>query len=237
VTADAYITQIDAPWGLGRVSSRAPGGNSYTYDEGAGAGTCAYVIDSGINTAHQDFGGRATWLATFVDDRNVENDNNGHGTHVAGIIGGATYGVAKKTNLYAVKVLNFRGSGNTSTIIAGMDFVATDSQTRHCPNGTVANASLRSSPSEAMNAAAAAVVKAGVFFTVSAGNANRDASSQSPAQEPTVCTVGATQSDDAKADYSNYGPLVDIFAPGTDILSAWAFEPDRTVSQNYHTNI
>lgn len=111
-----------------------------------------------------------------------------------------------------------------------MNFVATDSQTRNCPNGTVANMSLGGGTSSAVNSAAAALIKAGVFLAVAAGNSNTDAASFSPASEPTVCTVGATQSDDAKASYSNYGSLVDIFAPGTSILSTWNSGVNDTVS-------
>lgn len=228
VTVDALITQTGAPWGLGRISSRTNGTTTYVYDESAGDGTCAYIIDTGIYIGHSEFGGRATFAANFIDT--INDDGYGHGTHVAGTIGGATYGVAKKTKLFAVKVLDSNGFGSASSIIAGMDFVATDSQTRDCPNGSVANASLRSSVSAAMNAAAKAVVDAGVFFACSAGNSNIDSSNQSPGSEPTVCTVGATQSDDVKASYSNFGPGVDIYAPGTGVLSAYIGNPNATVS-------
>lgn len=109
-TINTYVSQTSAPWGLGALSRKGVSSTTYTYDDSAGAGTCAYVIDTGIYTAHSDFGGRATWLANYADSSNT--DGNGHGTHVAGTIGGTKYGVAKKTKLYAVKVLNAQGSGS-----------------------------------------------------------------------------------------------------------------------------
>jgi subtilisin family serine protease len=167
-------------------------------------------------------------LYNAVDSSNT--DGNGHGTHVAGTIGSAAYGVAKKTQLYGVKVLDSGGSGTTSGVIAGMNFVTTDVQTRSCPNGTVANMSLGGGASASINAAAKAMVSAGVFLAVAAGNSNANAANYSPASEPTVCTVGATESNDARASYSNYGSLVDIFAPGSSILSTWIGSTTATVS-------
>lgn len=218
VTVDGFVSQENATWGLGRISHRAhDGSTTYVYDESAGAGTCAYVIDTGIDVNHPEFEGRATWLVNFGDDE--DTDGYGHGTHVAGTIGSKSYGVAKKTSLFAVKVLDRNGSGTTATMIAGLDFVVSDAATRDCPNGSVANMSLRDTPSEALNAAAAALVTNNVFLAVSAGNANRDTSSQSPAAEPTVCTIGATDINDVRSTFSNFGPGVDVFAPGTNILS------------------
>jgi len=214
------VTQTNVPWGLARISHRTPNETSYLYDSMAGAGTCSYVIDTGIYVDHAQFQGRATWLANFAGD-NKASDGNGHGTHVAGTIGGIDFGVAKKTKLYAVKVLNANGSGTTAGVIAGMDFVTADAPTRSCPNGTVANMSLGGSRSTAINAAAAAMVKAGVFLSVAAGNSADDSTFYSPASEPTACTVGATDAVDAIAWFSNYGSLVDIFAPGVDVLSSW----------------
>jgi subtilisin family serine protease len=182
------------------------------------------------NTPKQ-FEGRATWLANFAGD-NRSSDGNGHGTHVAGTIGGVDYGVAKKTQLFAVKVLNSGGSGTTAGVIAGMDFVTADAPTRSCPNGTVANMSLGGSRSTAINAAAAAMVKAGVFLAVAAGNSNDDSTYYSPASEPTACTVGATDEFDTRAYFSNYGSIVDIFAPGVDVLSSWIGNPTASVSHS-----
>ncbi|CAH0058214.1 unnamed protein product [Clonostachys solani] len=217
VSVDGFVDQADAQWGLARISHREPNLSTYTHDSSAGEGTCAYVLDSGIDVAHPDFGGRASWLANFIDSSN--RDGKGHGTHVAGIIGSTTYGVAKKTTLYAVKVIGNGGMGTTSSMIAGLEFVLSDAPTRHCPKGVVANMSLRDNPSASLNAAAAALVSNDIFLAVSAGNNNLDTSSQSPASEPTVCTVGATNSTDARWEYSNYGPGVDVFAPGVSVLS------------------
>ncbi|KAF2690016.1 subtilisin-like serine protease-like protein PR1A [Lentithecium fluviatile CBS 122367] len=215
-----YVTQSSSTWGLGRISHVNKGTSSYTYDDSAGADTCSYVIDTGIYTAHPEFEGRATFLANYAGDGS-NTDGNGHGTHVAGTIGSKTYGVAKKTKLYAVKVLDASGSGTNSGVIAGINFVASDSKTRSCPNGAVANMSLGGSKSTAVNSATANVVAAGVFMAVAAGNDGANAANYSPASEPTAFTVGATDSSDAKASFSNYGSVVDVFAPGVSILSTW----------------
>ncbi|RYP70049.1 hypothetical protein DL771_005740 [Monosporascus sp. 5C6A] len=215
----AIVSQSGAPWGLGAISHRGSSSTTYVYDNSAGSGTCSYVIDTGIYTAHSQFGGRATFLANYADSSNT--DGNGHGTHVAGTIGGATYGVAKNTNLYAVKVLNASGSGTTSGVISGMNFVASDARTRNCPNGAVANMSLGGGLSTSINSAAAAITNAGVFLAVAAGNDNANAANYSPASAASACTVGATTSGNARASFSNYGSVVDIFAPGQNILSTW----------------
>ncbi|KAI1119486.1 proteinase T-like protein [Nemania sp. NC0429] len=228
VTTTAFVTQSSPTWGLSRVSHRSRGGAGYVYDEGAGAGTCAYIVDTGIYTAHPEFEGRATWLANYADSSN--SDGNGHGTHVAGTVGSKTYGVAKKTQLYAVKVLNASGSGTTSGVIAGMNFVTSDSATRNCPKGSVANMSLGGSVSAALNSAGRAMINAGVFLAVAAGNSNTDASTSSPAGEPLLCTVGATTSSDTRASFSNYGSVVDIWAPGQDVLSTWNNGGTNTIS-------
>ncbi|KAL1591723.1 hypothetical protein SLS60_011722 [Paraconiothyrium brasiliense] len=225
----ALTTQTSAPWGLGRISHVSKGSTSYIYDTTAGAGTCAYVIDTGIYTAHPEFEGRATFLANYAGD-GENSDGNGHGTHVAGTIGSKTYGVAKKTNLYAVKVLDSSGSGTNSGVIAGINFVASDVKSRSCPNGAVANMSLGGSKSTAVNSAAAGVVSAGVFLAVAAGNEAQSAANVSPASEPTVFTVGATDSSDAFASFSNYGSAVDGNAPGVSILSTWNNGGTNTIS-------
>lgn len=228
VSINAFVTQSSPTWGLARVSHRSRTAAGYVYDEGAGAGTCAYIVDTGIYTAHPEFEGRATWLANYADSSN--SDGNGHGTHVAGTVGSKTYGVAKKTQLYAVKVLNASGSGTTSGVVAGMNYVTSDSASRSCPKGSVANMSLGGSSSSAINSAGRAMINAGVFLAVAAGNSNTDASTTSPAGEPLVCTVGATTSSDARASFSNYGSVVDIWAPGQDVLSTWNSGGTNTIS-------
>jgi subtilisin family serine protease len=225
----AYVTQTGAPWGLGRISHRAKGSTQYVYDDSAGTGTCSYIIDTGIYTAHPDFEGRATHLANYAGDGSTA-DGNGHGTHVAGTVGSKTYGVAKKTNLYAVKVLNAQGSGTNSGVISGINFAANDQKTRSCPNGAVANMSLGGSKSTAVNSAAASAVSAGLFMAVAAGNDGANAANYSPASEPTVCTVGASDINDNVASFSNYGSIVDIFAPGVNILSTWRTGGTNTIS-------
>lgn len=223
------VTQENVPWGLARISSRSKDAKTYVYDSSAGEGTCSYVIDTGIYVQHSQFEGRASFLANFAGDNRLE-DGNGHGTHVAGTMGGKTYGVAKKTQLFAVKVLNSGGSGTTAGVIAGIDFVTTDAPTRNCPNGTVANMSLGGGRSASINAAAAALVKSGVFLAVAAGNSNDDSSFYSPASEPTACTIGASDVTDTRAWFSNYGTSVDVFAPGVDVLSSWIGGVNETLS-------
>ncbi|RYP62611.1 hypothetical protein DL771_009654 [Monosporascus sp. 5C6A] len=224
----AFATQENATWGIARLSSSEPGSTTYTYDDSAGEGTCAYVVDTGIDVDHPEFEGRAEWLENFADQSNT--DGQGHGTHVAGTIGSATYGVAKKTKLFAVKVLDNRGEGTTSGVVAGMDFVVSDAPSQDCPNGVVVNMSLGGGVSTSINSAAASIVGAGHFLAVAAGNDGADASGYSPASEESACTVGATAEDDSLADYSNTGALVDILAPGTDITSTWPGGDINTIS-------
>ncbi|OAL42737.1 subtilisin-like serine protease-like protein PR1A [Pyrenochaeta sp. DS3sAY3a] len=215
--------------GLARISNQDRGNTSYTYDDSAGSGTCAYVIDTGIATSHPEFEGRAAFLANVAGD-GTNTDGNGHGTHCAGTIGSKTYGVAKKTELYAVKVIDASGSGTNSGVIAGINYVANDVKTRSCPNGAVANMSLGGTRSTAVNSAAANAVSAGVFLAVAAGNTAEDASDFSPASEPTVFTVGATDSSDRLASFSNYGIVIDILAPGVSILSTWLNNSINSIS-------
>ncbi|KAH7313748.1 cephalosporin C acetylhydrolase [Stachybotrys elegans] len=213
-----FATQEDAPWGLARISSASPGGTTYTYDDSAGAGTCAYIVDTGIDASHPEFEGRASFLANFADSN--DNDGQGHGTHVAGTIGGATFGVAKQTTLFGVKVLNDQGSGTTAGVVAGMEFVVDDAGSQDCPSGVVVNMSLGGGFSSSINSAAAAISSAGLFLAVAAGNEAQDAGNVSPASEPSACTVGATDSDDVLASFSNFGSGVDVLAPGVDVESS-----------------
>lgn len=226
----AYVTQSSSTWGLARISHVARGSTSYTYDDSAGAGTCVYIIDTGISTTHPDFEGRATFLANYAGDGS-NADGNGHGTHCAGTVGSKTYGVAKKASLLGIKVLNASGSGSNSGVIAGINFAANDQRTRAaCSGGAVASMSLGGGRSAAVNSAAASAVSAGLFLVVAAGNDNADAANYSPASEPSAYTVGATDINDARASFSNYGAGVDIFAPGVSILSTWLNGGTRSIS-------
>ncbi|KAF2744710.1 oryzin precursor [Sporormia fimetaria CBS 119925] len=222
----AITTQTGAPWGLGRISNRARGSTTYRYDTTAGAGTCVYVIDTGIYAAHSDFEGRAQQLVNYASGSNT--DGNGHGTHCAGTVGGKTYGVAKKASLLGIKVLGADGSGTNSGVISGIQYAVSDSRTRNCPNGAVGSMSLGGGKSTAVNSAVANAVAGGLFMAVAAGNENQNAANVSPASEPTVFTVGATDSSDRKASFSNYGAVVDIHAPGVSILSTWIGGTTRT---------
>ena len=214
-TADA--TQTGATWGLDRIDQRnRPLNGTYIYNW-TGSGVRAYIIDTGIRTAHTQFGGRATVSADFVGDGRNGQDCNGHGTHVAGTVGGSTYGVAKSVSLRAVRVLNCSGSGSTSGVIAGVNWVAAN---RQLP--AVANMSLGGGASSALDTAVNNAINAGVTFAVAAGNSNANACNFSPARTAAAITVGATTSTDARASYSNFGSCVDIFAPGSSITSAWS---------------
>ncbi|GAA3873333.1 hypothetical protein GCM10022243_43110 [Saccharothrix violaceirubra] len=210
-------TQTSPPsWGLDRVDQRDGGlDNSYSYSTTASSVT-AYVIDTGIHTAHQDFGGRATWGTNTAGDGD-DTDCNGHGTHVAGTIGGTSYGVAKQVRLVAVKVLDCAGSGTTETVLAGIDWVIA-----HHGNGpAVANLSLGGEADPLLDAGIRRLIADGVTTTVSAGNQGGDACLRSPARVAEAITVGATTEQDSRASYSNTGTCVDLFAPGDSITSAW----------------
>jgi subtilisin family serine protease len=217
-----FATQEGAPWGLARLSNTEPGSTTYTYDDAAGEGVCAYILDSGIQIDHPEYEGRATFVATFVNG--IETDDNGHGSHCAGTVASATYGVAKKASLFAIKSFNSGGGATSAAILSGVDRILTDAPERDCPNGVVINMSFGGSKSQSLNDAAASLVQAGYFVGVAAGNGNAlgqpiDAGTVSPASEPSVCTVGATDSNDNVASFSNYGSVVDIYAPGVSVLS------------------
>jgi subtilisin family serine protease len=183
----------------------------------------AYIIDTGIRTSHSEFGGRASIGNDTVGDGQNGNDCNGHGTHVAGTVGGSTYGVAKAVTLVAVRVLNCSGSGSWSGVIAGIDWVTGDHQ---AGAPAVANMSLGGSASSAVDSAVANSITDGVTYAIAAGNGNwigiaQDACKSSPARVATAITVGATDKTDKKASWSNYGSCVDLFAPGVSITSSW----------------
>ncbi len=203
-------------WGLDRIDERdRPLEGAYTYSP-SGSGVNVYVIDTGIRTSHWEFGGRAVGSFTAVFDGWGAEDCNGHGTHVAGTVGGSTYGVAKNVTLHAVRVLGCSGSGSTSGVISGVDWV-----TANYAWPAVANMSLGGGASTAMDQAVNNSVAAGVFYAVAAGNNGANACNYSPARAANAYTVGATTSGDVRASYSNYGSCVNIFAPGSSITSAW----------------
>ncbi|MBB2934531.1 subtilisin family serine protease [Amycolatopsis bartoniae] len=210
-------TQSNPPsWGLDRVDQRnLPLDSSYTYSTTA-SNVHAYIIDTGINLTHSDFGGRAKSGYDFVDNDSNATDCNGHGTHVAGTVGGSTYGLAKGVQLTAVRVLDCSGSGSYDGVIAGIDWVA-----QNAVKPAVANMSLGGSASSSVDSAVRNAISAGVTFAIAGGNDNANACNYSPARTAEAITVGATTSTDARASYSNYGSCLDIFAPGSSIKSDW----------------
>lgn len=219
VEQDAYASVADvqttSDWGLDRIDQRVlPLNGAFMYAE-TGQGVNAYIIDTGIRPTHQDFGGRAVAAYDVVGDGQNGNDCNGHGTHVAGTIGSATYGVAKNVNLYGVRVFGCTGSGTVSGIISGVNWV-----TANRVNPAVVNMSIIvSSVSNSLNTAINNSINSGVTYVVASGNFNRDACLFSPGSVTNAITVGATGNNDARATYSNFGSCVDIFAPGNGITS------------------
>ncbi|WEV28946.1 S8 family peptidase [Streptomyces sp. 71268] len=206
-------TQNGATWGLDRIDQRnRPLDSTYTWNRD-GAGVTAYIIDTGLDSRHADFGGRAQNVYNSVGGSG--EDCHGHGTHVGGTVGGNSYGVAKGVALRGVKVLGCDGSGSFAGIIAGFDWVRANAA-----KPAVANASLGGGYSAAVNTAAANLANSGVHLSVAAGNDNRDACNYSPASAASVLTVAASDSSDRKASFSNYGRCVETYAPGVSITSA-----------------
>ena len=231
-TCDGELEK-QAPWGLARISHRDTLGfgtfNKYLYTEKAGEGVDAYVIDTGTYVDHVDFEGRAFWSKT-VPAGDPDQDGNGHGTHCSGTIAGKKYGVAKKANIYAIKVLRANGSGSMSDVVAGVVHAAeahaeqvklAKDGKRKGFKGSVANMSLGGGKTSALDAAVNAAVNAGIHFAVAAGNDNADACRSSPASASEPLTVGASDLTDSRAYFSNYGKCTDIFGPGVSIQSTW----------------
>jgi aqualysin 1 len=216
-------TQTGATWGLDRIDQRKlPLNSSFNYTR-SGAGVRAYVIDTGIRPTHADFGGRAVAEQDFVDPANPSGpyynygkDCNGHGTHVAGTVGGTSYGVAKSVSLVGVRVLDCDGYGLISEIVAGVDWV-----TRNAQRPAVANMSLGGGASTALDTAVKNSIASGITYAIAAGNENRDACYSSPARVSAAITVAASDRTDRRPYFSNYGSCVDWFAPGVGISSAW----------------
>ena len=228
-TVSISTTQSPAPsWGLDRIDQRnLPLSNSYTYNATAAQQTVvrAYIIDTGIQTSHPDFGGRASAVYDAIGDGRNGQDCNGHGTHVAGTVGGSTYGVAKSIKLRAVRVLNCSGSGSNSGVIAGMDWVRVNGI-----HPAVANMSLGGGFSSATNTAANNLAASGVFLAVAAGNSNASACNSSPSSAANVTSVAASASNDTRASFSNFGSCVHIYAPGVSIKSDWLNSGTNTIS-------
>jgi subtilisin family serine protease len=224
----ALTTQSDATYGLAAVSHREPNHDDYIYDTKAGEGVYAYVVDTGIRVTHDEFEGRAEHVYTAYPGET--EDTFGHGTHVAGTIGGKTYGVAKKATLLAVKVFKGR-TASTSTILGGYNWAVNDIKDKGRQNNAVINMSLGGPVSSAFNSAVARASSAGILSVIAAGNERQDASNVSPASAPSAITVGAISSDWSFASaYSNYGTVLDIFGPGTAVVSAWYTSDSATNS-------
>ncbi|MGW9037846.1 S8 family serine peptidase, partial [Streptomyces sp. NPDC055721] len=211
-------TQEKPPsWGLDRIDqAETAGDEKYTYPDNGGEGVTAYVIDTGVRISHQDFGGRAAHGFDAVDNDQTADDGNGHGTHVAGTIAGTAHGVAKKAKVVAVRVLDDNGSGTTEQVVAGIDWV-----TQNHSGPSVANMSLGGGADEALDAAVKRAIASGVTFAVAAGNESSDAGEGSPSRVPEALTVASSTKDDEQSSFSNFGAVVDLYAPGSDITSAW----------------
>ncbi|TFK69032.1 serine proteinase [Pluteus cervinus] len=219
------VTQTTAPWGLSRVSSRTilprqvyySLAYNYTYDNSGGSGVDIYIVDTGVYTAHLDFGGRARWGITFGGYPDA--DGYGHGTHCAGTAAGTQFGVAKSANIIAVKVLDDTGSGAASDIISGLDWVMTSVSTSGRPS--IISMSLGGDVTPILDEAVATLTTSGIHVIIAAGNDATSTDTTSPARSPTALTVGASTISDVPTTFSNFGPLMDVWAPGMNVVSDW----------------
>ncbi|KAF2266554.1 proteinase T-like protein [Lojkania enalia] len=234
-TTEAYVdseseklfdrdVQANAPWNLARISHRQRGSTDYVFTPTTGV--YAYIMDTGVRVTHQAFQGRASWGYNVVDTMN--DDTNGHGTFVAGIVSSQTYGVARFANIIAVKILNASGSGTYSGVIQGINWAVQDMTSKGRVGKSTALLAIGGSYSTAMNQAVASASNSGLFFAVPAGNSNSNAANFSPASEPTACTTAATSINDAVMSGSNYGSVIDIFAPGQSVTGPWISSPTST---------
>lgn len=209
-------TQSNPDWGLDRIDQKnLPLDSAYLYLQ-TGSGTTAYIVDTGILSTHQQFSGRVLSGYTAISDGNGTSDCHGHGTHVAGTVGGSTYGVAKNVSLVPIRILGCDGSGASSNVIAGLDWILKNGK-----KPAVVNMSLGGEANASLDSAVENLFNNGYVMVVAAGNSNTDACSSSPARVSKAITVAATDSTDTRASYSNYGSCVDIFAPGSQINSSW----------------
>ncbi|NUV66400.1 MULTISPECIES: S8 family peptidase [unclassified Streptomyces] len=224
-TFTVSATQTNPPsWGLDRIDQRSlPLDQRYTYPDKAGEGVTAYVIDTGVRISHSDFGGRAFNGYDAIDNDNVAQDGHGHGTHVAGTVAGTAHGVAKKAKIVGVRVLNNQGSGTTAQVVAGIDWV-----TANAVKPAVANMSLGGGADSVLDAAVQRSINSGITYAVAAGNESTNANTKSPARVADAITVGSTTNTDARSSFSNYGAVVDIFAPGSSITSTWSTSDTAT---------
>lgn len=218
-------TQENPPsWGLDRIDQeKTEADKKYTFPDTAGEGVTAFIIDTGVRITHKDFGDRASHGFDAIDGDDSADDGQGHGTHVAGTVAGTDHGVAKKAKVVAVRVLDDQGSGTTEQVVAGIDFV-----TENAKGPSVANMSLGGPKDEALDAAVQKSIDAGVTYGIAAGNEGADADGSSPARVKDAITVAASDDKDAQAEFSNFGKLVDIYAPGVDIVSSSNGSDDAT---------
>ncbi|KAG9240239.1 oryzin precursor [Calycina marina] len=233
VHSTGWTKQHYPPWGLSRISSRnntingPPSLRDYVFEESAGKGTYVYIIDTGINTGHKDFEGRASLGFNFAIGPN--KDLFGHGTHVAGIVGSRHYGVAKKTSLISVRALDAQGLGNLFSVAKAFEWAVNDIQAKNRTAKSFINMSMGSDKNLAMNRILTEAVNAGIFIGCAAGNEAMDARMTSPASADGPCVIGATNSSDMRDLHSNWGPKIDVWAPGVNVLSTWN-NGDRSIN-------